>query len=444
MTNRILRSLLLFATLFLFTSSSWGLETYYANNFESGIIPNAHPVPQEAGQLWTLSTDILKTYGPGNHFIISDTSSHNGNFSLRFNYEGRNGLCNICGANEFKHIQLGHDGVDYFIADNGQDLSVVKGSQPETDNDGARAEPGKYVYDIDKGFSRWKILSLASENSPNDRLNLQLAQPGINGETTIVGGDAILITRQCGVDGTIGLKDGVNDISRRRDCNSVILWFGNITPQLPGKSIFRRQYLKAEVTSPAVRQKLHYLRPERDDKNFRGEVVLFGQTSSEDIIEPELSGLGAFGAEKQIYKPATATEFEGLEFKRGIWYYVEEQYKAATLNLAYDATIDPNAFPDNPNIQKYNADGEYRLWFSESGHEPTQGSPTLEVTGIRLPPITGGDGTHISLWGNTQHHTHNRGSWYIDDIQISNAFNGSIPQNGKNVFPPLSPEVSAN
>lgn len=399
-------------------------QVFYVNNFESGTMPGINPSP-----VWKLPPIFPSVYGPGNHYIISNTSSHNGGFSLRFTYEGLNGVCNTCGAKFYNHVASGHDNADYFVVDTGEDLTTIDDISTNKEDDGPKAEPGKFIYDRDRGYSRWEITEIVNQNATRDRLNLRLDKPGVNGETTIKSGDSISITRHCGVDGIVGIKNGANDIHRRSDCNSVILWFGDVTPQAPGSSIYRRAYLKSEVTSNRIRQKLHYLRPDRDGP-FQGEIVLFGD-STDGHIYPQLSGVNKYGAPLPTYTVKNEPNFVGLEFERGKWYYVEEQYKAATVKSTNGSG----------QVTEYNPDGEYRLWFGESGSEPTEGNPTLELTGLTLPPIVGGTGTHISFWGNIQHSTHARGSWYIDDVIINDdnggdGWNGPVTGNGVNTAAP--------
>ena len=444
-----LKFLIHITSFLLLVSPSVQAEIFYDENFESGVEPIVTPNP-----VWKLPPNSFPpAYGDGNFYKVVNSSSHNGNYSLRVTYEGRNGICNACGSEFFDHIKSGHDSVNYFIADGGDNLAAV-----DAKDNGPKAQPGKYIYNRDGGYSKWEITSVTSENATNDRLNLRLDRKGINGETTINGGDSIAITRQCGVDGNVGTKGGANDIHRRSDCNSIIMWFGDTTTQAPGESIFRRAYIKSEVTSLQVRQKLHYLRPDRDGP-YKGEIVIFADSRTGPLY-PELSGLSQYGAPLSIYKSFNTPEFVGLEFERGEWYYIEEEYKAGTVNGAFDQAFydtqfknlngspNPNYNPNydytNPKGHPYTG-GEYRLWFGKSGNEPTQGNPTLEITNLWLPPISGGTGTHISFWGNIQHWEHTRGHWYIDDVKINNdknghGWNGPIVANGKNTSAPVHPK----
>ena len=377
---------------------------------------------------WQLTPTFDDHFGPGNHFTISNTSSHSGLRSLKFTYEARNDFCNTCGTYGAKH-KTGLNNVDYFVADSGENLALKEDVKTTKINDGPAAQPKRHVYNKTNGFSQWEIVSVQNHTGNSDKLALKLLRPGINGETPVFnGGDDIAIAKQCGVDGTIGVVQGKNDINRRSDCDSVITWFGNVKPQVPGTSIFRRNYLKAEITSPVIRQKLHYLRP--GQPNY-GEIVLFGDSSNSTApdVHGELTGFLKYG-KLNSYKPALNNGFGSIIFQRGVWYYVEEEYKAATSNLAVPGT--------------YNPDGAYRLWFGKSGQEPKFENPTFELTGIPLPPITGGDGQHISFWGNMQHWTHSRGSWYMDDIKISDSFNGPVAGGVNNTATPKPPQPGGN
>lgn len=390
---------------------------FFETDFESGIPAASVPSP-----IWWLQPTFPNFVGTGNHFEISTTSSHSNNSSLRFTYEARNNICNTCGTRSYTH-KVGLDGVNYFLSDTDTDLTstVYITSKGTNNGTGPAAEPGRLIYNTDGGFAEWIISSIANDGGTNNRLNVELRKPGINGEPAVFnGGDNVVIARQCNVDGTIG---GGSSPDRRSDCNVAIAWFANIgsNDQDPGDSLFRRVYLKQEVNSPNVRQKLGYVRPDRGG-DYQGEVVFFGH-STNGVMIPQVAGLTKYGAPIANYNPGNGLP-ANLEIERSKWYYVEIEYKAATYNGL-----------------SYNNDGEYRLWFSESGSEPVQSNPTLEVTGISLPPIVGGGGTHASFWGNVQHWTHARGSWYIDDFIISDSFNGPVILDGANTAPPKHPII---
>ncbi|MDT8281488.1 MAG: hypothetical protein RQ982_01605, partial [Gammaproteobacteria bacterium] len=382
----------------------------------------------------TMANSFPSVYGPNNHFNITNTTSHSGQYSLKFTYEAKNNICNTCGSGPClacksffpDHIKTGHDGVNYFISAAGENLTIADNPSTAKKDDGPKALPGRIIYDRDSGFSKWEITSVTNENAINDKLNLKLLSKGINGEETINSGDTIAITRQCGVDGLVGVVEGENDVNRRSDCNSVIMWFANVTPQEPGTSVFRRNYLKSEVSSPIIHQKLHYLKPGRNGP-LEGTIVLFADSNQTNAPNTnlQLTGMKLYGG-VGIYRPGLDNGFEGLIIERSIWYYIEEEYQAATVK-----TIDAAG-----EVTEYNNNGAYKLWFSKAGDEPTnKNTPSFKLEGIPLPPIKGGAGTEISFWGNLQHSTHTRGSWYIDDVIISNTWNGPVPMNGKNISP---------
>jgi len=411
------------------------------------------PVVNAADPVWSLTPIFATLYGAGNQFEVTNTTAHSGTYSLKISYDGRNGFCNTCGTYGTSH-KTGLDGVDYFVADTGENLTAQENDATVKENDGPAAQRGRLLYNKTNGFSLWEITDVQNENGTNDKLTVQLLKTGINNEAPeFNGGDDIAIARQCGVDGHVG-----NDISRRNDCDGAIVWFGNVATQAPGTSIFRRMYLKPEITSPLIHQKLHYLRPGNDADGNAGEIVLFADSVTEpyDIV-PHLSGFGApnngvypyrdYGG-SNYYIPGGAADENGnslsagLKFKRSTWYYVEEQYRAAT-SSGTDAEGRPI----------YNADGMYSLWFAEAGREYTDGvTPIIQLNNLTMPPIDFVDsGPKISFWGNIQHWTHLHGNWFIDDVEVSlnvtdNTKIGPVPAGdptvSKNIATPNVPIVS--
>ncbi len=485
--NRLLH----LATLFLLVlpTSQPSAREFFNLDFEDGQKPPIN-TPPNANSEWSLTPIFDTVYGPGNHFVVTNTTSHSGNFSLKFTYEGRNGFCNTCGTREYTH-KAGLDGVDFFVVDSGIDLTDTEDPNTTKPDRGPAAGPGKLVFNKSNGYSKWRVTAVEStvpedpSTFNNDKLLLKLLKPGINGEPPqFNGNDAVAIARKCGVDGNFGGK-----IDRRSDCDPVIVWFGNVADgsdpavpaaQSPGTSIFRRVYLKQEITSGKIHQKLHYIRPDLTGE-YQDELRVFAD-SRRGPLAPQITnfksldgpGLIKPGSDflvdltnDGIDNPTPAPNFTNnldpaFEFERSVWYYLEEEYQAATLNPTYNPASDPrsaqydpvafpNPDPNDPNTYKYNPDGAFRLWLKKSGQEGLiTDPPSIELTAIRLPPILGGAGTHISFWGNIQHSVHTRGSWYIDDIRIAdtriftfNADGSTInPTTGKNVAPPSPPAVN--
>lgn len=378
-----LRTCLIAAILLSVTGSVIGENVYYENDFESGTFLMDTPNP-----VW-FTKNPADAFGSGNLFDMSTSTSHSGQYSLRFDYAGRNGFCNICGSTA-TYQQSGYDSVGYFIDEAGNDLVT----------DPFLAAPERIVYNRTNRFSKWRIDSINNQNNINDKLTMTLLNDGIGDVTgQFNSGDLTLITRVCGVDGLIG-----GNIDRRSDCDQAIYWFIGDTQQY-GESIFRRVYLKPDIKVPPYHQKLNYWRPEGG-----GEIVLFAETDLGDStsIHAMLHGLKEYGAPIDNYLP-------NITFKSGVWYYIEQEYEAQS----------------GPGIY----DGAYRLWLYESDKESS--IPILEVTNLALPPV--GD---TSFWGNHQHETDSYGSWFIDDIKISNSKIGPTSNTGGDIAPPMPPVVN--
>jgi hypothetical protein len=350
---------------------------------------------------------------------------------MKFTYNGNNGFCNTCGGKEYTQLD-GQDNADHFVTDDGADLTQIDNLDTSKAGDGPGAEIGKVIFNKTNGYSKWFITGIAREITTNDRLNVSLITPGIGGQTPeFNSGDEITITKRCGVDGTVGTTNGGNDIDRRSDCDIATNWFSSSVTQQPGQSIFRRYYLKAELSMPKIHQKLNNFRADNLGPNSQ-QIVLIAESDAIDNLILHATGFSGIGGDA-IYKaggintpplPATA------KFERGVWHSLQEEYRAATI-----------ASTDGNGVRTYNTDGAYRLWFSKSGFELAQGLPTFELTNLSLPPINGGMGTHISFWGNFQHHSHSVGSWYIDDVEISDAFVAPVvgTSTAGNKAPPKAP-----
>ena len=447
---------------------------YLELDFESAATGQT-PASFTGYPIWFLPPSFDRNYGPGNHFEVVDTTAHSGNNSLRFTYDGRNGFCNTCGTKLVLHKE-GLDGADYFVANDGQDLTlfnellVDSNGKPILNSKGEQiftslphASPGKMVYNQSQGYAQWEIVSIATENTKNDKLLLKSVRPGIgnfaNAKPEINGRDQVSIARQCGVDGSIGIVNGQPSINRRSDCDSVISWLGGITPgiQPSGGSIFRRAYIKTDSVDPPQGQKLNYAFLGRSGATNTtvpittiptyAVIIPVGEYQSDtNRIEPWLVGLGPLGRESR-YEPGKGLP-DGFHFEHGEWYYIEQEFKAesyTTTGLVEGRDRNGNG-TDQWTLNGYvgQGDGEYRLWISKSGEEPDKNNPTIEETGLALPPITGGQGTHMSLWGNHQHERHSRGVWYMDDIIISDQYIGPAPSPTKlGKATPKSPPVAS-
>ena len=355
-TGKIFSSLGLLFFLAAITPVKAGI--LYETDFDSGNMPigSANPV-------WMLPSGASDRFGTGNLFEVVTGNAHSGSYSLRFNYEGRNGVCNMCGSTA--RVQMSTSSpANYFLDDQGNDLTL----------DPILASPGRIVYNTDDGFSKWQITSVTSQNSLNDKLLLTKINDGIGAASNIFkSGDKINIYRQCGVDGKVG-----TDVTRRSDCNIGITYFTKVT-QNYGESIFRRIYVKIDKnTVLPYTQKLRYWQLDS------GGIYLVVRHVDTGRIFPYVEGLAGHNGPSFIDT--------NIDMKTGVWYYVEEQFKANS---------DPTT-----------SDGEYRLWFAESGKEAVK--PVIELTGLDISPVKA-----ASLWGNFQHHEDASGYWYLDDLAIS-------------------------
>ncbi|MBT8439720.1 MAG: hypothetical protein KJO91_08335 [Gammaproteobacteria bacterium] len=348
--------------------------------------------------------------GVGDLFEFVTADSHSGNYSLRFNYNGRNGICNTCGRSSHVH-KTGLDGVNYFVSDSGEDLTSIDSS-----NKGPHAAPGRLVYNKSDGDALWEIVSIENHSAVNDKLTLRLLKSGIrsNPRNNFQSGDVVEIARECGVDGNF--HNTMTDL--RDNCDQAINYFSGVEgSQLPGQSIFRRFYFKVETPKPSYQTKFYFW-VTRDDNNQYRSIYLNLQTTSQ--IFPDYYPLVELAQVKQstpyIFGPGDGFPSDVI-FKRGVWYYVEEEYKASTSG---------------------NQNGEYRLWFGESGKEPVnQADHLLEVTGLNLDPVY-----NTSLFGNISTQDNRYGHLYFDDISISHSWNGPVRSDLRvQSIPPPKPPV---
>ncbi len=395
--------------------------TLFQLDFESGL-PNPidTPIP-----IWALPTQMATSTGTGNLFEINNNIAHSGNSSLMLNPNGRNGRCNTCGGKKLTHdTDINLDGVTYFVTSTQDDLSLSA-------NKGAAAKYGRLLYNETKGFSVWKIISVGTENSTNDKLTVELLKSGINNDPAIFSsGDEIYIARQCGVDGNF-----TSNIHQRDDCNILINSLINITgTQAPGQSIFRRFYMRMDLVKPA-NMKLRYWTSNLIDPSNATHVYFNASGLGNKFpVTPQVLTVNNDTVDKThlsndgktfVYKPGSgATDMpEGLNFERSKWYYIEEEFLAATLD------------PADSSGKTYLNDGEYRLWISESGKEATDGAtPIVNISEMQLPVVE-----RATFWGNYQHVSHTIGKIYIDDFVIATDSKiGAKVSDHSNIFPPKS------
>ncbi|MDH5387411.1 MAG: hypothetical protein OEY06_03050 [Gammaproteobacteria bacterium] len=367
-------------------------QVLYETDFEDNQLVTKTPNP-----VWSLrlDPDIGVIEGPGNFFTLVTGNAHSGTHSLRYNYQARNGFCNGCnGTARIHKTGLAYDNVTFFVDSSGADLTQSP----------IFAGVGRFIYNKSDGYSKWQITGIQTDTSLNDKLILTRVADGIDGATnTFNSGDVITVERVCGVDGLVA-----DNIDRRRDCNEAISYLISPTfsdhPQKPGEAIYRRVYLKLDASSlVSEAPQLQKVRYWTDESTSSILLVLHRQV---DSMKLGIESLAAFGG------PAQDVIIDSVNVVPGVWYYIQEEFKARTA-------------PDKN-------DGEYRLWFAEAGQEST--TPVYELTGSSLSTVIA-----PSLWGNHQHWEDATGFWYIDDIKFSNVSIGPTAPDGSTIAPPKAP-----
>ena len=341
-------------------------NVYYLQDFDESVVNLGVASP-----IWSLPVGVGEKIGRNNLFDVVSDVSHSGQYSLRFNYDGRNGICNMCGG-KTRVQKSNYDNTNFFIDSLGGDLTA----------DPIFAAAGRFIYNTTSGFSKWRILSIDNQDAVNDKLSLELTKNSIdNSSNNFSTGDNVNIYRQCGVDGSVG-----GNVVRRSDCNVAINYLNlSGASQVAGQSLYRRVYLR--VTADAVLP---------NDQKFRYWVTETGPVWLQSRVDSSGNVFLWVGA---VSVGGPAFTRPDITLDRDTWYYIEEEFKARSSSSAND--------------------GEYRLWVSKSGDE--NNVPLIELTGLALGIVT-----RTSLWGNHQHNGDSHGFWYIDDFAISNSRLGPI------------------
>jgi hypothetical protein len=349
----------------------------YRQGFEDGALPVGVADP-----VWSFPAGVANSYGSGNLFEVVTDTAHSGKYSLRFNYDGRNGFCNTCGGTpRFQHNSF--DGAISFVDNETMDLT----------QDPVFASPDRIVFNVSRGFSKWVITAVQGQNGTNDKLQLQKLADSIDGSDSLINGDdRVIVHRQCGVDGTVG-----GQVDKRSDCNAAINLMAGVN-QSAGQSLYRRIYLRvASGSQLPYNQKLRYW------ITANGPIYLSSRVdSASGLAHPHVEAYAVGG-------PGFVATDVLMEFDT--WYYYEEEFRAETGEAAND--------------------GEYRLWIAKSGDEVDQ--PVVELTGLDLGPVE-----KASLWGNHQHSEDSHGFWYLDDLEISDVRIGPA---GAPPMPPTETQV---
>lgn len=204
---------------------------YLEETFENGSVDGA-PTP-----LWswpTIESSAVPNgfmYGERDIYWVDDVQPHRGSYALRLDFTGRNGWCNICGAESVSLPDAG--------------ATCVSGTNPPFAN---------YIYNRDNGFSRWQVTSA-------NGAEVCFAVEGPTGESLhevsgFGAGDDLRLPYVCGTNGVVGGSPG-----RRSDCNKAINYLDTAGTTIEyGAALSRRffAYIPSATTMPGITFKLGY------------------------------------------------------------------------------------------------------------------------------------------------------------------------------------------
>lgn len=332
----------------LLSNSDWGWGSDFDNDPSTGV-----------------------RYGEGDIYDISTTESYSDGVSLRMNFAGRNGYCNICGGNEYT--------IDY-----------VDSTSACFNYDGSAHEA--YVFNKSNDFSKWAISS-DSNNRICINTSTGLIAGGIydSADTVADGfavGDAIQLPNLCGTNGSVG-----GNINRRSDCNLNINYLDNVSSDDLGygESISRRFYLyiPSDTVLPGTTLKLGYSYWQRYGASQRSSTI---KVSVQRGGTMELSMPGGS-------KYAQSASSDVFKIVRDQWMYFEEVFTRESSQGATDAS--------------------YEVYASVVGdYDP---EPIATESGFELGALK-----KMSIAGNWQHNNDVSGYAYFDNILISDTKAGPV------------------
>lgn len=375
---------------FLFTAGlvfPSAAEVFFSDGFESGDkASGASPVWS-----WNNSFDPTKPadshmmYGSGDVYEVSSDIAHTGRYSLRLNFDGRNGFCNVCGTK--RYTVKSAPGESKFLMD--ADGNKITPHSPVLSG-------GRVIYNRDDSFAKWTWgdLSRALMGEVSQPIRNDMAGLGM-----VNSNDTLLIPNQCGVDGTVG-----GNVNRRSDCDRAINYFKGVQEShFPyGGTISRRFYfyIPEETIMPDITFKLGYVffnKP--NDKGEKSRVGFETVISVQRGSQPEINARTTF--DKYVFVP--------MNIGRNRWYYLEEVWQRESHQFANNA--------------------EYRLYLGSDSEDLS--NPVVHLEGGRL-----GELLSMSIVGNWQHLNDAKGVVYIDEVRVANKVSGPVRE-----APPGSPNM---
>lgn len=350
----------------------------FSDDFERPLSSSPQPVLAWSPAFDPITQKFGMMYGKGDIYERSSTVTHSGNYSLRLNFDGRNGWANtdICGF------------TSYTATVSGNTLQV----------NGAALTGGVTIFDRTDRFARYDLpASLAGWTSVNGGVvpNGAATRNEMGGAGVIKNGDEILVSACPFVSG-----------DRLNDTNVAINYLNNISQVTwpYGGTIARRMYvyIPSSTIMPEVALKLGYFDVAGASGNLNNWTVL--DTNRKFQLT---------GAYTSI--PGGDYVWTNYLLGRDKWYYIEEVYTRETSPGAANGTYQIYAGPDGADVSK----------------------PLFQFSGLTY----GGNVSAISIIGNWQHWQAATGYVYLDDVKVATqkigpaSFNGAITQ----VAAPASP-----
>lgn len=239
---------------------------------------------------------------------------------------------------------------------------------------------GASIFNKSRGFSKWKVSSV---NSNSVCVNKSAPEAtGMTGDGALVAGDVVAVPYQCGVNGIVG-----GNVSRRSDCDLAINYLANVSGVAfqPSNTLSRRMYLyiPSSTVMPGTGLKLGYVNFKSASGSTNKAIPLISVQRDERL---EIDSNAIFGFKQTPFF-----------FKRDTWVYLEEVWKRESSVGA--------------------SDGTYAMYAAFEGQEVKE--PILAVSGLQYGTLE-----DFSIIGNWQHTNDAKGALYIDDIIITDHFQG--------------------
>lgn len=338
-------------------------EVLFEENF-SGEVTNA-PNPVWS---WNRNNNILTgmMVGEGDIYSLHEGGefvSHRR--SLRMDFSGRNGFCNVCGGDDVKVLRV-----------EGQTACVNAPDGPYED----------YVYNKTNNFSTWRVTSAtASEVCLDTSSPIKSGVYGIAPSVSV--GDEIFLPKVCGKNGIIG-----GDISRKSDCNKAVNYLQNVSSDHfgYGDTLSRRFYFYIDENAvlPGQTLKLGYTHWQRPGQSVR--PAQMNISVQRDMTFSLLTPDG---------QRVVVNEDDSIRFQRNTWYYVEEVFKRESSSSSSDAS--------------------YTLYAAKAGLPAD--NPIVHIENFVI-----GELKDMSIGGNWQHHNDVSGYVYFDNIRIAKGYSGPV------------------